>query len=129
MTQTPTTAPASTHRFTPAALNFKKMNGLVPFVLQHAYTRQVLMVGFLDEAAWRKTCESGILWLYRRTLGRVWSLGEDDGIHVAVTRVQIDCDDDTVLFECVPPKPICGKGYHSCFYKELSAINFAHEPA
>lgn len=119
--------PVGTHRFEPVPLDFKKMNGLAPFVLQHALTRQILMLGFLNEEAWRKSCETGILWLYRRTLGRVWSQGEVHGRHIRITRVIVDCDDDSVLFETIPETPICGHGYLSCFTHELPAVNFAHD--
>ncbi len=104
-----------------AALDFKKMGGLLPFVLQHAYTKDVLMVGFLNEEAYAKTCQSGILTIFRRGLGRIWSLGEDDGIEIRVTRMIVDCDYDTVLIETIPPKPICGHGYLSCFCHESAA--------
>ena len=110
---------AGSHSFEVVDLDFAKMDGLVPFVLQHAYTGEVLMVGFLNEEAWRRTCETGILTMYRRTLGRVWTMGEDDGNTVKITRIKVDCDDDTALFETVPEFPICGKGTLSCFYKEL----------
>jgi len=113
------TGPVVPHTFEAVELNFAKMDGLVPFVLQHAYSGEVLMVGFLNEEAWRLTCETGILTMYRRTLGRVWVMGEDDGNYVKITRVKVDCDDDTALFETVPDFPVCGKGYLTCFYKEL----------
>lgn len=120
MTKTKSEAgPAGSHTFEAVELNFAKMDGLVPFVLQHAYTGEVLMVGFLNEEAWCCTCETGILTMYRRTLGRVWTMGEDDGNYVKITRIKVDCDDDTALFETVPDLPVCGKGYLSCFYKEL----------
>ena len=111
----------STLSFEAVELNFEKMNGLLPFVLQHAYSHEVLMVGFLNEEAWRVCCETGVLTLYRRTLGRVWQMGEEDGKHVHITRVRVDCDDDTVIFETVPQHPVCGQGYLSCFFKEVPA--------
>lgn len=113
--------PAGKFRFTPTKLNFKKMNGLVPFVLQHAYTQQILMLGFLDEQSWEKSCQTGILTMYRRTLGRQWAMGEDDGHFVQITKVVVDCDEDSVLFETVPERHICGHGYLSCFCHEIPA--------
>ena len=112
-------APKHTHVVEPVALDFDKMGGLVPCVLQHAYSREVLMVGFMNPEAWRITCTTGILTLYRRTLGRVWSMGEDDGNFVKISRVKVDCDDDTVVLETTAEFPICGQGYQSCFFKEL----------
>ncbi len=114
-------APIGRFKYEPVKLNFEKMNGLVPFVLQHAYTGQILMVGFLNQEAWQTSCRTGILTMYRRTLGRLWAMGEDDGNFVEITRVTIDCDDDTVLFETVPQRHICGHGYLSCFCREIPA--------
>lgn len=116
----------SQYVFRPAKLNFKKMNGVVPFILQHAFTKQVLMLGVLNEEAWLKCCETGILTMFRRTLGRLWTLGEEEGEFVTITRVMVDCDIDTVLFETVPTRPICGHGFQSCFYHELPVQKFAH---
>lgn len=109
------------YNFEPVELDFQKMGGLAPFVLQHAYTGLVLMVGFLNPEAWRRTCETGRLTMYRRTLGRVWTMGEDDGRYVRISRVTVDCDEDTVLFETVPDREICGHGYLSCFCHEVPA--------
>lgn len=103
-----------------AKLDFTKLNGLVPVVLQHAETREVLMVGFVNEEAWKKTLETGRVTLFRRTLGRVQVKGEEDGKYVYVQRIVVDCDDDTVLLEVVPESPVCHYGYSSCFYKEIT---------
>ncbi len=118
--------PADGRKFELVPLNFGKMNGLAPFVLQHAYSREVLMVGFLNEEAWKACCTTGVLTMYRRTLGRVWALGEEDCQFVKITRVTVDCDDDTVLFETVPPGPICGHGFQSCFCRELPTAHDHH---
>jgi phosphoribosyl-AMP cyclohydrolase len=115
--------PKGRFSFEPVELNFEKMNGLVPFVLQHAYTGQVLMVGFLNREAWEVSCRTGILTMYRRTLGRLWAMGEDDGHFVEITRVIVDCDDDTALFETVPERHICGHGLLSCFCREIPAAH------
>jgi phosphoribosyl-ATP pyrophosphohydrolase/phosphoribosyl-AMP cyclohydrolase len=117
------TPPAGRFKFEPVALNFDKMGGLVPFVLQHAYTGQVLMVGFLNREAWEVSCKTGILTMYRRTLRRLWAMGEEDGHFVEFTRVIVDCDDDTVLFETVPERHICGHGFLSCFCREIPAAH------
>ena len=77
------------------------------------------MVGFLNPQAWQICCSTGILTMYRRTLGRVWAMGEDDGKFIPISRVKVDCDNDTVLFETTSPVPICGQGYRSCFFQEL----------
>lgn len=102
-------------------LDFSKLNGLVPVVLQHAQTREVLMVGFVDQDAWTKTLETGLVTLFRRTLGRVQVKGEEEGRYVHVQRAVVDCDDDTVLLEVLPDGPVCHFGGASCFIKEVRA--------
>jgi phosphoribosyl-AMP cyclohydrolase len=102
-------------------LDFSKLDGLVPVVLQHARTREVLMVGFVDQDAWTKTLETGLVTLFRRTLGRVQVKGEEEGRYVHVQRAVVDCDDDTVLLEVLPDGPVCHFGGASCFIKELPA--------
>ncbi|EIJ78260.1 bifunctional phosphoribosyl-AMP cyclohydrolase/phosphoribosyl-ATP pyrophosphatase protein [Bacillus methanolicus PB1] len=104
-------------------LDFSKLNGLVPAVLQHAETKEVLMVGFMDEEAWEQTVETGLVTLFRRTLGRVQVKGEEDGKFVSVRRIVADCDDDTILLEVVPESPVCHYGYQSCFIKEFIPKN------
>lgn len=126
MAETETTRPTGTHQFKPIELNFDKMGGLVPFVLQHAYTGEALMMGFMNDEAWRLSCETGLLALYRRTLGRVRFMGDDDGEgdtgrYVFITRVKVDCDSDAVVFDTVPEFPICGHRYLTCFHTELRA--------
>jgi phosphoribosyl-AMP cyclohydrolase len=104
-------------------LNFSKLNGLVPAVLQHAETKEVLMVGFMDKEAWEQTLQTGLVTLFRRTLGRVQVKGEEDGKFVRIQRIVVDCDDDTVLLEVVPEAPVCHYGYQSCFIKEILPNN------
>ena len=91
-------------------LDFSKLNGLVPVVLQHADTKEVLMVGFVDEAAWEQTLRSGVVTLFRRTLGRLQVKGEEEGKVVPIT----------VLLEVLPEATICHVAGASCFIKELA---------
>ena len=88
-------------------LDFSKLNGLVPVVLQHAETKEVLMVGFVDQQAWEETLRTGLVTLFRRTLGRVQVKGEEEGKVVPIRRMVVDCDDDTVLLEVLPEATIC----------------------
>ena len=104
------------------ALDFSKLDGLVPFVLQDEFSKEILMVGFLNEEAWEICCNTGILTMYRRTLQRVWTMGEEDGNLIPITRVRIDCDQDTVIFETTTDIAICGHGYRSCFIEELPGL-------
>jgi phosphoribosyl-AMP cyclohydrolase len=99
-------------------LDYTKLNGLVPAVLQHAETREVLMVGFMDREAWEATVRTGRVTLFRRTLGRIQVKGEEEGHPLAVRRAVVDCDDDTVLLEVLPEVPVCHFGGPTCFFKE-----------
>ncbi|MBI4637965.1 MAG: phosphoribosyl-AMP cyclohydrolase [Candidatus Rokubacteria bacterium] len=101
-------------------LDFGKLGGLVPVVIQHADTREILMVGFMNEEAWQKTLETGRVTLFRRTLGRVWVKGEDDGHYVDATEILIDCDDDSVIVRARPTGNLCGHGYPGCFIHEAT---------
>ena len=96
-------------------LDFSKLNGLVPVIIQHADSGDVLMVGFMNEEAWRRTLETGRVTLFRRTLGRVWVKGEDDDHYVDAAEILIDCDDDTVIVKSRPTANLCGHGYPGCF--------------
>lgn len=102
-----------------AELDFDKLAGLVPVVLQDHETREVLMVGFVDAAAWEATLDSGRVTLYRRTLGRVWVKGEEDGSYVHVHRATVDCDHDTVLLEVSADGDVCHEGGHTCFIEPV----------
>lgn len=97
------------------ALDFTKLGGLVPVVLQHADSGEVLMVAFMNDEAWRRTLDSGRVTLYRRSLGRVWVKGEDDGQYLEPTDILVDCDDDTVVVRCRPAGNLCGHGFPGCF--------------
>ena len=96
-------------------LDFTKLNGLVPVVIQHADSGDVLMTAFMNEEAWRKTLETGRVTLFRRTLGRVWVKGEDDGHYVEALDILVDCDEDTVIVKARPTDNLCGHGYPGCF--------------
>ncbi|PYM12454.1 MAG: phosphoribosyl-AMP cyclohydrolase, partial [Candidatus Rokuibacteriota bacterium] len=83
-------------------LDFTKLGGLVPVVIQHTDTGAVLMTAFMNEEAWRRTLDTGLVTLFRRTLGRVWVKGEDDGHYVEATEILVDCDEDTVIVKARP---------------------------
>jgi phosphoribosyl-AMP cyclohydrolase len=100
-------------------LDYSKLNGLVPVVLQHSETREVLMVGFVNHEAWEETLRTGLVTLFRRTLQRVQVKGAVDGSYVRIERIVVDCDDDSVLLEVLPEGPVCHFGGPTCFIKPV----------
>jgi phosphoribosyl-AMP cyclohydrolase len=100
------------------ALDFSKLNGLVPVVLQHGETRGVLMVGFVNQEAWEQTLRTGLVPLFRCTLQRVRVKGVDDGNYVRVERIVVDCDNDSVL----PEDPVCHFGGPTCFIRPVEEL-------
>ena len=103
-------------------LDFTKLGGLVPVVIQHADTGDVLMTAFMNEEAWRRTLATGLVTLFRRTLGRVWVKGEDDGHYVEATEILVDCDEDTVIVKARPDANLCGHGYPGCFIHRATVV-------
>lgn len=100
---------------TVADVDFAKAGGLVPGVVQHAGTGQVLMVGFLDEAALTTTLETGLATFWSRSRGESWTKGETSGNTLAVQVVEVDCDRDTLLIHALPAGPTCHTGEETCF--------------
>lgn len=100
-------------------LDFAKFNGLVLAVAQHHESREVLMVGVVNEAAWEKCRATGLLTFYSRTRGDLWTKGETSGNFLRIRRVLVDCDEDTLLFLVDPAGPTCHTGAWSCFYREM----------
>ena len=80
-------------------MDFTKLGGLIPAVVQDDTTSEVLMVGFLNEEAWRLTRESGYVTFFSRTRQTLWMKGETSGNRLLVRQVLLDCDEDTVLFK------------------------------
>ncbi|RTZ97270.1 MAG: phosphoribosyl-AMP cyclohydrolase [Deltaproteobacteria bacterium] len=101
-------------------LVFKKMEGLVPAIAQDAVTHEVLMLGFMDQAAWEKTLETGKATYFSRTTQKLWTKGETSGHYQIVREIRIDCDNDTVLLKVEQlGGGACHTGYRSCFYRVL----------
>jgi len=107
------------------ALDFSKLNGLVPVVLQHSETREVLMVGFVNQEAWEETLRTGLVTLFRRTLQRVQVKGADDESYVRIERIVVDCDEDSVLLEVLPEGPVCHFAGPTCFIKPVENSHFS----
>lgn len=108
-------------------VDFSKTDGLVPGVVQHARTGQVLMVGFLDEQALTTTLESGLATFYSRSRGGQWTKGETSGNTLRVSAVEVDCDRDTLLLHALPAGPTCHTGDATCFGPEALPGSFVHE--
>ena len=101
-------------------LNFEKMGGLLPAIAQDAESGEVLMLGFMNKAAWEKTLATGLATYYSRTRNTLWTKGETSGHQQVVKAIFIDCDNDTVLLKVIQKGgAACHTGHRSCFYQEL----------
>ncbi|MBU2524478.1 bifunctional phosphoribosyl-AMP cyclohydrolase/phosphoribosyl-ATP diphosphatase HisIE [Patescibacteria group bacterium] len=96
-------------------LNFKKLNGLIPAIVQDSETMQVLMLGFMNEEAYIQTKKSGKATFFSRTKNRLWQKGETSKNYLKVKEIKIDCDNDTLLIMAKPQGPTCHKNKYSCF--------------
>ena len=102
-------------------LDFKKLDGLLPAVVQDAASGRVLMVGFMNEEAFQRTVESGAVTFYSRSRNKLWMKGETSGHKLVVKEIQTDCDVDSVLVKVEALGPgVCHEGYESCFFRSLS---------
>ncbi len=96
-------------------MDFEKMNGLVPAIIQDADTAKVLMLGFMNQEAYEKTVETGKVTFFSRTKNRLWMKGEESGNFLHVVSIQSDCDDDTLLIQVHPEGPVCHTGTDTCW--------------
>lgn len=101
-------------------LDFTKLDGLIPAVIQDHASGRVLMVGFMNEQAWKKTLETGFATFFSRSRNKLWLKGESSGHRLAVKSIQTDCDQDCVLLQVEAAGPgVCHEGYQSCFFRTL----------
>ncbi len=110
-------------------IDFSKLAGLVPAVVQDEGSGEVLMVGFMNEAAWEKTRLTGHVTFWSRTRDALWTKGETSGNYLVVRRVRTDCDQDTLLIDAEPKGPTCHTGAYSCFFNEVTSAKPADRPA
>jgi phosphoribosyl-AMP cyclohydrolase / phosphoribosyl-ATP pyrophosphohydrolase len=96
-------------------LNFEKLNGLVPAVIQDARTNQVLMVGFMNREALEKTLSDKKVTFWSRTKKRLWQKGETSGYFLEYVSMQKDCDEDSLLIKAIPHGPVCHTDQFTCF--------------
>ena len=102
-------------------IDFEKMDGLVPGVVQDAATGEILMLGFLNPVSYAKTLESGFVTFWSRTRQKLWMKGETSGNRLRVISAATDCDNDTLVFKVVVEGDglVCHEGTVSCFTKQI----------
>ena len=96
-------------------LNFEKMNGLLPAIVQDADTRNVLMLGFMNQEAYEKTLSTGKVTFFSRSRNCLWTKGETSGNYLNVVSMAADCDNDTLLIKVHPDGPVCHTGTDTCW--------------
>ena len=96
-------------------LNFEKMGGLVPAIIQDDKTQKVLMLGFMNEEALEKSIKTGKVTFFSRTKNRLWTKGEESGNFLNIVSLMDDCDNDTLLIKVDPVGPVCHTGSDTCF--------------
>lgn len=110
------------------AIDFAKMDGLVPAIVQDAESREVLMVGFFNEESYQRTLDTGFVTFWSRTRQKLWMKGESSGNRLRVITTSTDCDQDTLLFQVVVEGDglVCHEGTVSCFTRPV-AMNVSSE--
>jgi len=101
-------------------MDFAKLNGLIPAVIQDSASHEVLMVGFMNQEALARTVESGFATFFSRTRDKLWMKGETSGNKLRVERILVDCDDDTLLVMVtrLGDGNVCHTGERSCFTRD-----------
>lgn len=102
----------------------KYQDGLVPAIVQDADTGKVLMLGFMNEDAFRQTMETGKVTFFSRTKQRLWTKGEESGNFLQVKQVLNDCDGDTLLIKAQPAGPVCHTGSDTCWNEKNDGATF-----
>jgi len=100
--------------------DFKKSGGLIPAIVQDYRTGEVLMLAYINQAAWDATLASGRATYFSRSRNALWIKGEESGHTQKIKEIRIDCDLDTVLFRVEQTGAACHKGYRSCFYTKIT---------
>ena len=106
----------------PIEIDFNKMDGLVPGMVQDARTGEILMLGFLNETSYRKSLETGFVTFWSRTRQKLWMKGETSGNRLRILSAATDCDNDALLFqvEVEGDGLVCHEGAVSCFTKPIA---------
>ncbi len=104
----------------------KYSDGLVPAVVQDFKTGKVLMLGFMNEAALKKTEETALVTFYSRSKKRLWTKGEESGNHLQLRQILVDCDYDTLLIKAEPKGPVCHTGADTCWSEKNHSDDFLY---
>ena len=99
-------------------IDFEKMGGLVPAIIQDAVTQKVLMLGFMNEEAYKKTMDTKHVTFWSRTRNTLWTKGETSGNFLNLVDIKVDCDNDTLLVQAHPDGPTCHTGTDTCWGEE-----------
>lgn len=106
-------------------MDYTKLNGLIPAIIQDSETSKVLMLGFMNKEALAQTKKEGRVTFYSRTKNRLWTKGEESGNYLEVVEILEDCDQDTLLIKANPAGPVCHTGSDTCFDElNLSDLQF-----
>jgi phosphoribosyl-ATP pyrophosphohydrolase/phosphoribosyl-AMP cyclohydrolase len=105
-------------------MDYKKLKGMVPAIIQDARSQKVLMLGFMTPEALEKTREEGKVTFFSRTKNRLWTKGEESGNFLYVEEILEDCDQDTLLIRAIPAGPVCHTGSDTCFNEQNTDNNF-----
>src|SRR5262249_18472142 len=114
--------PAGFFVFSGSFMDYSKLDGLIPAVVQDAESSEVLMVGFMNDVALAETRRTGFATFFSRTRGKLWMKGETSGNRLEVVDLLVDCDDDTVLLKVrrLGDGNVCHTGERTCFYRRLA---------
>src|SRR5690242_6484156 len=104
-------------------MNFSKLNGLIPCIIQDANTNKVLMLGFMNEEAYSKTIREKRVTFFSRSKQRLWTKGETSGNWLELVEIKEDCDQDTLLVKVIPKGPVCHTGADTCFNESNDSWN------
>lgn len=99
-------------------LDFEKQNGLIPAIVQDYRTQKVLMLGFMNEEAYKKTLDTKLATFFSRSRNELWTKGETSGNYLHIKEIDVDCDHDTILLKANPDGPVCHTGKDTCFNEE-----------
>jgi phosphoribosyl-AMP cyclohydrolase len=102
-------------------IDFKKMNGLIPSIIQDNTTKEVYMLGYMNLESLQKTIETSFVYFWSRSRNKLWMKGETSGNKLKVKEISVDCDGDTLLIGVeLIGKGVCHRGYRTCFNIKLS---------